>query len=166
MTTGQVIACTGHRPDKFRGEWDMDGKISDWLLEQTKSYLISAEPKQVVTGMALGYDMIFALAAIELELPILAAVPFIGQEDAWPQRHQALYNEILSLPLVTLKVVSEGEYSAQKMQIRNEFMVDNCDVLLAAWDGSTGGTYNCLKYAKRVNRPIHYLDVKGFMASL
>jgi uncharacterized phage-like protein YoqJ len=42
------------------------------------------------------------------------------------------------------------------MQIRNEWMVDNAHIVLALWDGSSGGTGNCIKYANRksVNKPI------------
>lgn len=34
------------------------------------------------------------------------------------------------------------------MQRRNEFMVDNADMVLAYHDGSEGGTKNCVDYAK------------------
>ena len=33
-------------------------------------------------------------------------------------------------------------------------MVDNCTHVLAMWDGSEGGTANCVKYAQAVNKPI------------
>ena len=33
------------------------------------------------------------------------------------------------------------------MQKRNEEMVDRCDLLIGVWDGSKGGTYNCINYA-------------------
>jgi uncharacterized phage-like protein YoqJ len=35
------------------------------------------------------------------------------------------------------------------MQKRNEMMVDDCNLLLTLWDGSDGGTANCLGYARR-----------------
>lgn len=43
--------------------------------------------------------------------------------------------------------VSIGKYAAWKMQKRNEWMVNNCDILLAIWDGTNGGTKNCIDYA-------------------
>lgn len=45
-------------------------------------------------------------------------------------------------------VVSDGEYAVWKMQTRNEAMVDAADELWALWDGSSGGTKNCIDYAK------------------
>lgn len=32
-------------------------------------------------------------------------------------------------------------------------MVDDCDSLLALWDGSSGGTKNCLDYARKKGKP-------------
>jgi len=40
------------------------------------------------------------------------------------------------------------------MQTRNIWMVDNCDLVLALWDGSDGGTGNCIKYANKIGKPI------------
>jgi uncharacterized phage-like protein YoqJ len=45
------------------------------------------------------------------------------------------------------------------MQIRNEWMVDRCDKLIAVWDGSKGGTGNCVDYAKSVNKDIFRIDL-------
>ncbi len=44
------------------------------------------------------------------------------------------------------------------MQKRNEWMVDNCDMLVAVWDGTDGGTYNCIDYAKRMKKPRILID--------
>ncbi|WP_188052008.1 hypothetical protein [Azospirillum sp. Sh1] len=43
------------------------------------------------------------------------------------------------------------------MNTRNEWMVDHSDRLLALWDGSQGGTANCVRYARGLGRPIDNL---------
>ena len=43
-------------------------------------------------------------------------------------------------------MVSNGPYTSAAMQVRNEWMADHCDVLLALWNGTPGGTANCLRY--------------------
>ena len=54
-------------------------------------------------------------------------------------------------------MVSE-EYHKENYFIRDKYMVDNCDILLAIWDGiEFGGTYNTIEYAKQINRKILYL---------
>jgi len=50
--------------------------------------------------------------------------------------------------------VCEPGYAAWKMQRRNEAMVDACTHVLALWDGSSGGTENCVKYAEKKRKPI------------
>ena len=40
------------------------------------------------------------------------------------------------------------------MQKRNEYMVDLADKVIAVWNGSTGGTYNCVKYAEKCGKEI------------
>jgi uncharacterized phage-like protein YoqJ len=46
---------------------------------------------------------------------------------------------------------------AEAMQLRNIWMVDHADEVWAFWDGSKGGTANCVKYAERVNKPVRNL---------
>lgn len=53
-----------------------------------------------------------------------------------------------------------GGYAPAKMQIRNEYMVENCDLLIAVWDKSDGGTANCVKYAKSQRKNIIYINPK------
>jgi uncharacterized phage-like protein YoqJ len=44
------------------------------------------------------------------------------------------------------------------MQDRNIWMVDHCDALIAVWDGTSGGTANCVRYAQKVGKPIVFID--------
>ena len=61
------------------------------------------------------------------------------------RKSQQIYEEILSkADKVTL--VSDKEYEPSVMQKRNEFMVDNSDLVVAVWNGTSGGTANCLAY--------------------
>jgi uncharacterized phage-like protein YoqJ len=50
------------------------------------------------------------------------------------------------------------------MQVRNEWMVDHCNDLLAVWDGSDGGTGNCVRYAQRILEPskLHRVNPNDF----
>ena len=57
-----------------------------------------------------------------------------------------------------LKNISEGIYHIAKMQKRNEYMVDKADIVIAVWDGSSGGTGNCVKYAQKVGKSIVKLN--------
>jgi len=56
-------------------------------------------------------------------------------------------------------MVHDGPYNSTCMQDRNEWMVDHCHALVAVWNGTGGGTANCVGYAKRVGKPIVMIDV-------
>ena len=140
-----VIAATGHRPNKLGG---YGPDVFNRLVDLAGGYLREHNPSAVISGMALGWDLAFAQAAIEGGIPVHAAVPFPGQERMWPQSSQVLWRGLLDL-CVSVTEVSPGPYHAGKMQVRNEWMVDRCDRLCALWDGSNGGTGNCMAYALR-----------------
>ncbi len=142
------VAVTGHRPDKIGG-YDYYARQRVWLRQQLRTIVMDLMPMYTISGMALGVDQDYAQVSIELAIPFIAALPFVGQEKKWPKSSQDYYNWLLERADEKV-VVSPGEYSAYKMQVRNEWMVDNCDVLIAVWDGSEGGTGNCVRYAQRV----------------
>jgi len=103
--------------------------------------------------MALGWDTALAEAALNNNIYLVVAIPFKGQECMWSKQSQDIYNNIISKANERI-IVCPGAYHVSKMQIRNEWMVDHCDTLLALWDGTNGGTGNCIKYANSINKPI------------
>jgi len=123
--------------------------------------LIQLSPTSAISGMALGVDQDFAWVCISLGLPFLAAIPFAGQESNWPHESRDFYHRLLERAY-HVTVVSEGGYAAWKMQKRNEWMVNNCQTLIAVWDGSAGGTGNCVRYAKSVGRNMHRINPSEF----
>lgn len=144
------IAGTGHRPNKLGGYGQ---EAFDKLISIAKDYLIQRGNVKVISGMALGWDTALAIAALKLKLPLIAAIPFKGQETKWPEDSQAIYNKIIERAYRVV-IVNPGTYHPHKMQLRNEWMVDHCDEVLAMFDGSKGGTYNCIKYAEKQGKPI------------
>lgn len=144
------LAATGHRPDKLGG---YGAHVDDRLRKLAFDFLAVEMPDEAISGMALGWDMAFAEAALLLGIPLVAAVPFAGQESKWPAASQARYRSILERA-ARVVTVCDGGYSPVKMTARNEWMVDTCDMVVALWNGSPGGTGNCVAYARRQNRPV------------
>lgn len=156
-----VVSATGHRPDKIGG-YDFYNPQRVWIRRRIKQILSGLCPQYCISGMALGVDQDFAVVCIELGIPFIAAVPFIGQERNWPAKSQEFYRELLRYAFCQY-VVTGGGYSARKMQLRNQWMVDNCDILIAVWDGTPGGTGNCVWYADEiVKRTIERINPKHF----
>lgn len=146
-----ILAATGHRPEKVGG---YDNRTRLALGGLATEYLCRARPEKVISGMALGWDQAVAAAALALGIPLVAAVPFEGQEGRWPEEAQARYARLLAsaAEVHVIRILEHGtaKEAAEAMQARNEWMVDRADRLLALWDGSWGGTFNCIKYAEKV----------------
>ena len=142
------IAITGHRPDKFGSDYELTSPLILRIKDNLQAIIDEKKPTEMISGMALGIDTLWAKLAIENNIPLLAAVPFEEQDCKWVKSSRELYRSILANPLTRKVVVCGSGYAAWKMQKRNEYMVDTCDLLIAVFDGTSGGTGNCVKYAK------------------
>lgn len=144
-----ILAGTGHRPDKLGGyDTASSMKVADLATRILDHY----QPTVVISGMAQGWDMALAQAAYGRKIPFRAYIPFEGQHLVWPSATRLYYQALLEKAVV-VKVCSPGGYSPKAMQVRNECMVNDCDLLIALWNGSAGGTANCLQYATFTNTP-------------
>lgn len=171
METGRMsnptISFTGHRPNKLpdpKTGYDLSNPLYQWLTDQIIDLLKTIKPSTIISGMALGIDSLAAQIAIDLDIPFIAAIPFKGQESKWPSASQKRYHMLLKAASKVV-VVSEGAYSAEKMQIRNVWMVDNSDGVIAIWDGTAGGTANCVQYAESINKQIWRINPKDFQSN-
>lgn len=154
-----IVAFTGHRPNKLGG-YKLPNPTYLYVCQQIEKTLIELKPEKVISGMALGIDQWAANIAWKLKIPFIAAVPFEGQETAWPQASQKTFQSLIRLANEVV-IVSPGKYEAVKMQVRNEWMVDHSNKLIAVWDGTSGGTGNCVNYAKSKNKEIIYINPNG-----
>ncbi len=94
-------------------------------------------------------------------IPFIAAVPFLGQESCWPKQTKDKYFDLLS-KAESKVIVCEGNYAAWKMQKRNQYMVDNSDILIAVYDGTSGGTQNCVNYANTKTKQIIFINPNDY----
>jgi len=159
-----VIACTGHRPNKLDNDYSYTSDLSKRIMHEMRSFLLrDGSVSSIISGLAVGIDTMWAMVGFELGIPVIGAIPFEGQENRWPDRTKELYYRLLIK--CTQKVyVSEPGYTASKMQIRNQWMVDNSDLLFAVYNGDQfGGTYNCIQYALSKQKPVVYLNPKDLI---
>lgn len=149
-----ILAGTGHRPNKLGGY----GKANnDKLISFAEKAIVEFGATQIISGMALGWDCALAQAALNQNIKVIAAVPFKGQEKVWPQESKNNYWRILDEIEAAggeMYVVCEGGYDPFKMQLRNQWMIDKCDKVLALWNESPGGTANAVDYAQKQKKEI------------
>lgn len=137
-----IIAATGHRPNKLSAS---EQQLRDFATD----YLANARPDFCVSGMAMGWDLAFAEASLQLEIPLIAAIPFPNQASFWSMEQWLRWNRVL-IGATHAQIISKT-YSPKCFQRRNEWMVDLADEVLALWNGQPGGgTWNCLQYIQRM----------------
>lgn len=151
-----IVGVTGHRPDKLGG-WRPGNPVQRKVRAALHDALVELRPAMLLTGMALGVDQWAAETCLDLHIPYTAVIPFEGQARPWPPASQRQY-QFLVAHAAERVVVCEGEFKPWKLQRRNEWVVDRCALLLAVWDGSRGGTGNCVAYAESVQREIRRLS--------
>ena len=110
-----------------------------------------------IVGGALGVDTDAAAMAYVLGIPYTLAKPCVGHELRWNTESQRKYRNMERLA-ANVVLVHNGPYTPWCMQKRNIYMVDSCNLLIAVWDGSSGGTGNCVKYAESKKKKILRID--------
>lgn len=152
-----IISGTGHRPKDIPNGYSL--VTFNKLIDAATKALDIIRPEKVISGMALGWDQALAIASHRLSIPLVAAVPFPGQELQWPEDSQKLYGRIL-VKACEVKYVYNARPNdyrdvARLMNVRNTWMVDNSNLILALWSGKqTGGTANCISYAASRHKPV------------
>lgn len=170
------ICFTGHRPQKLGG-YDYNNAFNQKIRIEIRDIVTALlknnlyEDFHFIFGGALGvdqfsYDVVEGLKKEYPEKKIIleVAIPFKDQPNSWHNMKDRFryYNQLMRADILTYvdtldkySLGNVGEYDVRKMQLRNKYMVDNSDVVIAVWDGiPKGGTYNCIKYADKSNKSV------------
>lgn len=148
------------------------------LIKTLDKYLLEndfyAEDNVFVSGGALGFDTLcFQMidkASKSYILNNVLAIPFERQSIKWSEKDKIVYEDMKqiadeviyvdTLDKYKIKTVPIGMYHPAKMQKRNNFMVDNSDVVISCWNGKKekSGTLKCIKYARKKGKKIINID--------
>ncbi|GAB6989545.1 SLOG family protein [Paenibacillus pini] len=174
----KTICFTGHRPNKLGNCYSLTDKQSKHIhnkLEPVLIDLIEDEGiERFISGGAIGFDQIAFWTVNSLKkkyysnIQNIVAVPFKNQAIKWSDKETQLwYKRMLDvaddvyyvdeLPEYGVAGVKIGDYHVAKMQKRNEYMVDQSRIIVAAWDGTKGGTGNCVRYARQSEKTLYTL---------
>lgn len=167
-----VINVTGHRPNKLFGYISLDDSHYEQLKHMLKLALfkiIKAHPGEkeitVISGMALGVDQLFVKCMLDARayyrslgynFSIVAAVPCQEQCRPWNAKDTAVWKDLLSK--CDKVEILQKHYSPDCMEKRNKWMVERADTTIAVWDGSRGGTANCVDDALDAGNTVYVID--------
>ena len=141
------IAVTGHR--------DIGKRTVDaakwWVSQIAQKYPQST----IITGGALGTDMLVATLAIKAGLKSKVYLPFEFETHTARWNYASKANLRWVLERSEVRIVGSSEYSTKLYFRRNERMVDDADLVIAFWDGrEEGGTFGCMKYAQHKHKRV------------
>lgn len=150
-----TVAATGHRPQSLQEYGGHTTSLHNTLVKFARKTLQDDRPKHMIVGMALGWDQAVAQACIDLDIPFTAAVPFVGQESTWLYSSRDRYKRLLTFASRVEIICDKDTIPVPAaMQKRNEWMVDQSQAVMALWNGSFGGTHNCIRYADKRHVPV------------
>jgi len=150
MTTIK-IAFTGHRHLS-------SSQVVSYLNKLHQDYLDAIW----ITGGAVGLDTEAALYAMRHAIPLWLILPFppLVMSKFWKDHHKTALRDTWAYAEKTS--VLAPVYDVSIYQRRNERMVDLSDMVAAFWDGSSGGTGNCVRYAQKVGKKmVRFSDFSG-----
>ena len=167
------IGLTGHRPNKLGGyrintpaylslQQDLERYIEQQL--QTHDIVVGH------SGLALGADTIWSKAILAMRerypnrVQFHAEIPMMAQPSKWFAKsdiefwHEQVDSADFSSVYGDLSVCNNDNERRRLAVVllnkRNEGMLDHSDILLAVWDGTSGGTGNAVKYARKTGLEI------------
>lgn len=157
------VALTGHRPERLgllsdegSHEWK---NIRDWLVKKITDIrmfdLIQYHTTDLYCGMASGSDILFGIIAsiyranaLNIKLHCVLPCKEYNSSNKYYQLIKDNADEWVEL--------SEEFYKGCD-NVRDQYMVDHCDVLLAIWDGNkSGGVWSTIRKAQKAGKQIIY----------
>lgn len=166
MERATTCTFTGHRENKLPWRGNEDDarclKLKQLIYDAVEAVWQSGV-RHYVCGMANGCDFYFAEAVLALraehpEVTLEAAIPCEGQSARWTAAQRRRYDRLVSA--CDYCTIIQKDYTPDCMLRRNRYMVDASAVLIAAYNGSPGGTRSTLLYAMRQGLQIIELPVE------
>lgn len=164
MRSRQISCCfTGHRPEKLPWRYNesdprclaLKGRIRDAVdAAYEEGY------RHFLCGMAQGCDLYFCQTVLDLrerhsDVTVEAAIPCPSQDRSWPPEQRARYRRLVAA--CDFETLVSAAYTPYCMLRRDRYMVDHVSLLIAAFDGTPGGTRYTMEYA--MTRGVSIVDL-------
>lgn len=155
---GLTVCFSGSRPTalpwKYNEECELCQKFKVSMLEIIDK-LYDAGFRHFITGLALGFDTIMTELLLkkraEKKIFIECAIPCKEQTTFWRSEDKVRYNSLLNQ--VDKITYTSQEYHGGVYKIRNKYMIDNSNLLVAVQFKESRGTAATIELAASVNLP-------------
>jgi uncharacterized phage-like protein YoqJ len=161
-----VKSCcfTGHRPEALPwGNNENDVRcaaLKSKIRFEAENLIVEHGCEKFISGMARGADMICAEVILGLKniyphIKLECAVPNRAFTASWSAEDVRRYSSILTRADYKHFISEKKVYSVSDLMLRNIYMVDNSDIIIAVYtDGESGGTRNTINYAENKHKKI------------
>lgn len=163
-----TCAITGHRPQRFKFKYNehykLCSKIKKALCTEIKN-LYAQGIRTFWVGGSMGVDTWAAEIILKLktqegfeDIKLCVALPFPSFKERFDPKQQTRLRDILR-DCDEQTITSEQE-SPKAYRIRNEYMVDCADVLLAVYDNDRAirsGTGMTVNYARKLGKALIFI---------
>lgn len=161
----QSCCFTGHRPNKLPWRYDeSDGRCVALKrrIGDAVEAAYEAGFRHFLCGMALGCDLFFCESVLALrqrhpDVVLEAAIPCPTQAGAWRPDQRQRYERLVAA--CDMETLVSDRYTACCMHRRDRYMVDHSSLLIAAFNGTAGGTQYTVNYAMKQGLTIVDLPV-------
>lgn len=155
----KICCFMGHRPENLT----IKEERAKFLLRKEIKQAIADGYKTFISGMARGVDIWAAEIVLETkryypDIKLICAQPYeyFSKDQSW--EWNVRYKKITCQASETVTVSCKQNKDC--FIIRNKWMIDHSNRLIALYDGSKGETQNTIQYALSKGRDIKLIDPK------
>jgi uncharacterized phage-like protein YoqJ len=120
-------------------------------------------PVAVVSGLRLGAEQLGAEAALQLELPLLAVLPYPEAQKPWPSEARAHFAELVDAAELVLTLETAAPTSRQlagaALARRDAWLARQVDAAIVVWDGEDDAVGRLVRSLEDHLGPEHVLLV-------
>lgn len=162
----RTVCFSGHRPEKLPGQ----GKHDNQLTKDIKSLIyyhiyesINEGYTDFMSGLARGIDLWAAMCVIEFkksnpDIRLIAVKPFRDHMNSFKGHELEQLENVLENADET--VCTSEYYSKNVYSVRNRYMVEHSDKLIAFVSNYRSGTGQTIRFAKNLGIKTIVVDLK------
>lgn len=155
----KTVAFTGHRTSKICTA-ENGSKLRFTIFKELHNTIMKLQREGYNTylcGMADGFDLLSAEAVIKIKrygfnIQLIAVVPFRGHSMKMSYKSKIRYQKIIDHAAEVIYIADKED--RQAYLDRNDYMLDNCRLLICYYEGKRGGTMYTVNRARKAEIPI------------
>lgn len=153
-----------HRPQKLPWRFDEQHPhcmaLKEILLLQVKQMITHYEVRHFITTMQRGVGTYAAEMVLELRdifpITLECAIAFEEQTSYWLEDERNRFFSIIER--ADREVLLQKPFTDGCFRRQNRYLVDQCQFVIAVWNGQPGGTGDAVGYAVEKHRHVIRID--------